>query len=144
MTKNEVKEKLQGYRAALRRQERAERELEVFTARMLPSVDYTIPKVEGGKSQDVSDYIDELTRIHKLIAEEYEQATKELIEVKKLLLKVEDARKYEILSRRYISCQHWDVISYEMRLDRRWMFRLHDRALSELAEEGGDENEKTE
>ena len=135
MTREEVKNKLKGYRDAQRRLEIAERELEVFESKLTPSIDYSKPRVGGGKASDIADIISKLAQMHDRVKEEYLEASRQLVEVKKLLESVDDEQSRDILSRRYISCQHWKTISIEMRLDWRWMFRLHNRALDELAKE---------
>ena len=134
MTREEVKKYLQDYRQAQRRLEIAQRELEEFESKLTPPIDYSKPRVGGGKKTDMADLIARLSAIHDKVHNEYMEASNQLIKVKEMLTKVEDAREREILTRRYISCQHWDTISYEMRLDRRWVFRLHDRALDKIAE----------
>lgn len=133
MTREEVKKKLQGYREAQRRLETAQMELAVFEAKLTPSMDYSKPRVGGSKVSDMADIVEKLSQAHSKIHEEYLRASEELIAVKEMISRIEDVRARAILSRRYISCQHWDSISYEMRLDRRWIFRLHDRALDEIA-----------
>ena len=134
MTREEVKKYLQDYRQAQRRLEIAQRKLEEFESKLTPPIDYSKPRVGGGKKTDMADLIARLSAIHDKVHNEYMEASNQLIKVKEMLTKVEDAREREILTRRYISCQHWDTISYEMRLDRRWVFRLHDRALDKIAE----------
>lgn len=136
MTREEVKRKLQGYRMAQRQLEIAQRELEAFEASLTPPIDYSKPRVGGGKVADMADMVAKLSVIHDKIHRDYMDASQQLIEVKDLISRVEDAREREILTRRYISCQHWDTISYEMRLDRRWVFRVHDKALDSIAEDG--------
>lgn len=134
MTREEIKKKLQGYREAQRRLEIAKRELEEFETKLTPPIDYSKPRVGGGKVTDMADMISKLSSIHERIHKDYIEASNNLLEVKEMLGRVEDTKEREILTRRYISCQHWDTISYEMRLDRRWIFRLHDRALDFLAD----------
>lgn len=134
MKREEVKKKLQGYRETQRRLEIAERELEVFETKLTPKIDYSKPRVGGNKINDMAEMIAELSALHEKIHREYMSASRELIEVKEMIDAVPDSKERAILSRRYIQCQHWDTISYEMRLDRRWVFRLHDRALDELAD----------
>ena len=134
MTRDEIKKKLQGYREAQRRLETAQRELEVIESKLVPSMDYSKPRVGGNKISDMADMIAKLSAMHDKVHAEYMEASHQLIEVKELLNGLDESRSREILSRRYISCQHWETISYEMRLDRRWIFRLHDRALDKIAE----------
>lgn len=136
MTREEVKKILKGYRDSQRRYESAIRELEEFEA-MIESVtiDYSKPKVKGGKRKELADVIDELKRMHEKADREWTESARAMVEVKELITKVKDEKCYEVVSRRYLSGQHWDTISYEMRLDKRWIFRLHDRALDEIANE---------
>lgn len=135
MTREEVKKKLQSFREAQRRLEIAERELEEFGSRLTPPIDYSKPRVGGSNTSDMGDIVAKLSEMHDKIHKEFIEASNQLLEVKEMLNGVKDVREREILSRRYISCQHWDTISYEMRLDRRWIFRLHDRALDEIADD---------
>lgn len=67
------------------------------------------------------DIVDEIARLRKLqhrIAGEIEQ--------------VEDDRYRTILHDRYVLCRRWEDIARTMGVDKRWLFRLHGRALQDF------------
>lgn len=135
MTRQEIKSKLRGYRDAQRRLETAERELEEFEAKIENiTVDYSKPRVSGSQNKDVADVIDKLRQMHERINNEWLEASRRIIEVKEIINTFDDARAVEILSRRYISCQHWETISYEMRYSREHLIRLHDDYIYKLSQ----------
>ena len=75
-----------------------------------------------------------------LQAAEYEErinaAIKELmqkrLEIETVIDAVPDATLREILKRRYLLYQKWEVIAEEMNRDLRWIYRLHNKALSKI------------
>lgn len=78
--------------------------------------------------------ITELLEFEKVVA----QLVEELIELRRtvigIILRVEDVSACEVLSKRYINGLTWNVISYEMGLSYRHVFRLHERGLELVAE----------
>ena len=54
-------------------------------------------------------------------------------EISDVINRVSDVRLRELLIRRYLGFEKWEIISAEMHTDLRWLFRLHDRALRSIA-----------
>lgn len=134
MTRDEMRKKLKGYREAKRRYESAARELEELNAMIYPKMDYSKPKVKGGKKTDMAGLIADINKLHEQCEEEMRTSVVEMIKVKTIIKGVEDGRNRELLSRRYISCQLWEDIADDMHIERRYLFRLHNQALDELIE----------
>ena len=133
----EMRKRLYSFRDARRDFERSKRELEeVETMIQGLSIDYSKPRVTSSQEPDsLAKAIDELIRIRNKCAAQGEEAVNCMKDVVGLIHSVKDVRGKEILSRRYISCQHWNTIAYEMRTDRRWIIRLHDREVLKLCRE---------
>ena len=136
MTFEEMRKKLYGFREARWEFERSQRELEEIESMIEGlSFDYSKPRVTSTPEQDkFSKMIDRLVKIREKCVKQGAEASLKMTDIKELIDSVEDARGREILSRRYISCQHWNTIAYEMRTDRRWLFTLHDREVEKLCE----------
>lgn len=84
-----------------------------------------------------------IDRLHRLRLKCYETSEDAVIiieEIKKVIDKIEDEKLHELLSRRYILCQRWETIAYEMkRADGKgysWegIHKLHRKALDEVKE----------
>ena len=135
MTREQVIDILKSYRASQRRWETARREIEIIESKLTSySIDYSKPRVDGGIKQGMEKLLAELADIHKRIDREAQEAGENLIAVKKLILSLDDATEYEVISRRYMSCQHWETISYEMRYSRSRIFQIHDNAITHICE----------
>ena len=134
MTFEEMRKKLYSFRDARGEFERSKRELEeIETMIQGLSIDYSKPRVSSSTPPDaLSKTIDKLIQVRNKCAAQGVEASKRMQEVKEIIESVEDIRVRAILSRRYLSCQHWNTIAYEMRTDRRWCIRLHDREVMRL------------
>ena len=53
-------------------------------------------------------------------------------DIKKMIDKIDDQKLHSVLYRRYILGQKWEEVAVSMRLDYRWITRLHGRALQNL------------
>ena len=109
-------------------------ELEALAERT--TVDFTKEKVSGGSgvispmedaavklidlSHQINDDIDELINLKKEIAG--------------TIKKVGDYRYRTILEMRYLKEKLWDDVSRDIGFDKRWVMRLHSRALKEVDE----------
>lgn len=139
--RKKIKARLLDYKEAQREYENAQRELDFFKAKleMIP-VDYKQPKVKGGKKKkDLAEAIATLEEMHREADEKWEDCLTRIIAAKKLLLQVEDARKRGILFMRYFELTPWEEIAEKIKLDRRWIIRLHDQALDEIAQKQEEE-----
>lgn len=98
------------------------------------TVDYTQDRVTSSpKTLDrIGDLIDKLSALRSACMEEAWEAVRTMEEVTNLIKRVNDARLESILVKRYILCETWDEISFDLDLDRRWCFRLHDQAVERL------------
>lgn len=54
------------------------------------------------------------------------------IGIEKAIAAVADPVQREVLERRYMFYQKWEDIAQDMKLDLRWIYRLHGRALQKL------------
>ena len=107
-------------------------ELEALAERT--TIDFTKEKVMGGSgvispmedaavklidlSYEINDDIDELISLKK--------------EVEKTIKKVGDYRYRTILEMRYLKGKLWEDVSRDIGFDKRWVMRLHSRALKEI------------
>lgn len=133
--RQEVKEMLLDYRRALERIENARIQLETLQEIIDSApVDYRKPKIAGKDRKDLSEKIAEIEKLHKEIDSEWMDSIQELVKIKKVLTLIENPRGFNILFRRYIRCQAWDTIAYEPITDKRWVQRIHDKTLDEIAE----------
>lgn len=110
-------------------------ELEKIAA-MKSALDYKPPSLQGSGGSGSGGLPEQIARVM-----DYEQRANRLIgelvsrkfEIAQTIDKVPDLRLREILVRRYLSFQKWEKIAVDMTIDIRWVFRLHQKALSEVA-----------
>ena len=69
----------------------------------------------------------------KQINKEIDELIDKKFEIEKSIKSLSDAKLREVLTRRYLLFQKFERISIEMHLELRWVYRLHKRALSEIA-----------
>ena len=105
-------------------------------AAMKSALDYKPPSLQGsggsgsgGLPEQIARVIDYEQRANRLIGE----LVSRKFEISQTIDKVADLRLREILVRRYLSFQKWERIAVDMMIDIRWVFRLHQKALSEVA-----------
>ena len=100
-------------------------------------LEYRSPSWEGTSGGSSSG--DRLSSaISKIV--EYEDRTNKLIdeytalygEIDHAIHAIDDEDLVEVLERRYLLYQKWESIAKEMRLDLRWIYRLHGRALARI------------
>lgn len=100
-------------------------------------LEYRSPSWDGMGS-GISDGDRLSNAISKIV--EYEEKTNKLIdeytalygEIDHAIHAIDDEDLVEVLERRYLLYQKWESIAKEMRLDLRWIYRLHGRALARI------------
>lgn len=137
----EIKKRLNAFRDARRLYESAKLESEKI-ATMLTSaaIDYSKVKVQTSP-HDFTDTMARLVDLHNECVKRMAECVDAMEEAEKLVSFVEDTRKRELLTRRYIGCETWEEIAEKMGLDYRWAFRLHDQALQEIKEKERNRND---
>ena len=125
----EIKERLVAFRKARRLYEQAKEESEQI-ATMLTSaaIDYSKVRVQS-TPRDFTETMARLVDLHAECVKRMEECVQAMEDAKRLIDKVEDPKKRDVLSRRYLRCQNWEDIAEDLAKDYRWIFRLHDKAL---------------
>lgn len=128
----EKKEYLRGYKYARRREQRILEQIQQLR------LDAMFPCIQGdgvprGSSQsDLSDYMESWEKLMEKLKEEHAEAGRICAEIRETIRKVEDEDEIEILERRYIMGQAWEVIAEKMGCDRSTVFRKHGGALKRI------------
>lgn len=133
----EIKERLSAFSKARNLYEQAKEESEQI-ATMLTSaaIDYSRVRVQSSP-KDFTDTMARLVDLHAECVKRMEACVQAMEDTKGLIDLVTDPKSREILSRRYLRCQHWNDIEEDTGKDYRWLFRLHDRGLQEIKERLG-------
>lgn len=137
---DDVAKKLQVYINAKRDFLIAKRELEECETMINHlAVDYSREKVKKSPEADkLADTIDKLHRLRKRCYEKSAIAVEKIDEISSVIDGVKDSKLHELLSRRYILCQRWETIAYEMKhtdgKSYSWegIHKLHRKALQEV------------
>lgn len=136
MTALDVKEKLarildasDALRIAQRNLEQAENLLTGI------SIDYSVERVTASQvSFDrIGDQVDQLAQLRTDYMEKRRDAAEQMAEGLALLNYCRSTRGYEVLSRRYIHGEGWEVIEDEMHYSERQLMRIQAEALDEIA-----------
>ena len=97
--------------------------------------DGRMSKITGmprGGSEDWTATADKLIELEKRV----NARIRELVRVKHLAMdaidRVDEARLREVLELYYIDGFNWDQVAQRMELDKRWVFRLHGKALQKI------------
>lgn len=83
--------------------------------------------VPSGNS--VEDAIHKVLDYEEQINVEIDKLVDLRLEIEKSIKQIADEKQREIIERRYLLCQKWEVIAVEMCIDLRWIYRLHTKAL---------------
>lgn len=125
----EKKEYLRGYKYAKRRERRILEQIQQLR------LDAMFPCLQGdgmprGSSQsDLSDYMESWEKLMDDLEKEHAEAGRICVEIKETIRKVKDEDEIEILERRYIMGQTWEIIAGELGVSRRTAIRIHGNAL---------------
>lgn len=128
----EKKEYLRGYKYARRREQRMLEQIQQLR------LDAMFPCIQGdgmprGSSQsDLSDYMESWETLMEKLQKEHAAAGRICDEIKETIRKVKDEDEIEILERRYIMGQTWEMIAEKVGCDRRTAIRKHGKALKKI------------
>lgn len=91
-----------------------------------------MPKNPGRTVSPMADAVCNIVDLENEIARDL----KKLVEIKRKIVAVirdvEDVTFRTLLEQRYLCGETWEVITISLNCNRRWTFRLHDRALDEV------------
>lgn len=76
--------------------------------------------------------VERIDEARQELAAQVERCQAARAEVAAAIGQTENPRAYEILRRRYLLGQRWEQIAADMRMDERWLRRLHRRAVERL------------
>jgi hypothetical protein len=127
-----AKEYLLQYQVAKGKAKRKREQIEKLRADLLPSgISYDgMPRGSGGKTMaDAFAKLDEMETELRAQIQDAEETAKKIIETIEL---VENEKYREILHDRYILDMGWDSIAPKRKYERRYLHKLHGRALLEV------------
>ena len=86
----------------------------------------------GGDGQAIPRAVERIAAAESRLASAYGAALAVRAEVKDVIDTVADPLRRDILTRRYILGQRWERIAADLDRDKRWVLRLHHRAVDGL------------
>ena len=100
------------------------------------TADFSMEKVSGGKvtTSPMEDATVKLIDLNYEINEDIDRLVDLKREIVKIIGQVEDVSFQLLLEMRYINNKSWDDVARDMGYDKRWIMRLHGRALKEIDE----------
>lgn len=124
---------LRRYQDSLRRERVLAQEIE----RLRTEAEHITPLLTGmpggGQSADkLPRAVERIDQARAELAAQVEQCQRIRAEVEGVIEQEENVRCREILRRRYILGQRWEQIAADMRVDERWMRRLHHRTVDRM------------
>ena len=124
---------LRRYQDSLRRERVLAQEIE----RLRTEAEHITPLLTGmpggGKGADkLPRAVERIEQARAELAAQVEQCQRVRAEVAEVIEQVDNVRALEILRRRYMLGQRWEQIAADMRVDERWMRRLHHRTVDRM------------
>lgn len=136
MNNQEKKEFLSRYQTAVRQVDSL-RERIIWWGQRAEGLTRAAGGVQGGSGENgMQACLDRMVDYQNQLADSLREELELLDELEAAVASVEDARLRQVLYLRYIEGKKWEEIALKMNYDYRWVLRLHDRALAELAIEG--------
>ena len=128
---DDVKERLKAFKSARLRYESLRLQLEECEAMLTSiSIDYSREKVQSTPELDkLAAAMDRLSRLRLECIKQAHEAVRTMEDAKALIDTVEQGQLHELLTRRYIRGQTWEVIAVEMHYSWRGVHKMHLRAL---------------
>lgn len=127
---NEIKkEYLNGYRRARQREKRILEQIQQLRMdKMFPCLQNDgLPR--GSRQTDMSDYAARLEELIEELKEERLKCAEEQEKIKKSILSVKNDEEQEVLEWRYLLNKSWEEIAKTMNYSRRYILKIHGRAL---------------
>lgn len=105
----------------------------------LQALDYAKDKITGGSPIDVSDKIAHLDELIRDTNREWDELIEMREQAKALISKLESAKQQEVLTRRFLQNEKWEVIAVKMEITWQGTWQLFYRALKNFQKifEGG-------
>lgn len=134
MTYEEKVRWLRRYQESLRREQELAEEVE----RLQSEATRITPLLSGmpggpGDGQKVPRAVERIVQAQQELQEQVDRCADVRGEIAAVIAQVTNHKDYEILRRRYILGQKWEQIAIEVRLESRWVRRLHKRAVGMLS-----------
>lgn len=95
----------------------------------LSGMRYDKDRVQGGEPPDLADKLTRVMELRRDINAEWDKLIDQRVKARVYIECLQDYRYSYILKERYICGKTWRHIAEQMYLDRRWVFRLHKKAL---------------
>lgn len=95
----------------------------------LQALDYTKDKITGGSPIDVSDKIARLDELIRDTNREWDELIEMREQAKTFISKLESAKQQEVLTRRFLQNEKWEVIAVKMEITWQGTWQLFYRAL---------------
>ena len=96
------------------------------------SINYEYSGGQNGQKDGFSLALANVMAYETYVKGEIYTLTQKRVEIEKTINTVSDDVQKEILTRRYLLYQKWELIAVEMDRDLRWIYRLHGKALENL------------
>lgn len=136
LTYNEKVRWLRQYQNSLRRERELLQELEAQRTRAIrTTAALTGMPSGGGDGQALPRAIESIVDVQQELQAQINLCGAVRREVAAVLDQITDERDHEILRRRYLLGQRWESIAAEMRIELRWVYRCHRRAVTALTME---------
>ena len=105
--------------------------LKDIATRISPHTDSV--RVDGSSNRgNMATTVERIVDLEHMINRDIERMKTVYIEVQDVIDTVTDSRQKNILTLRYLCFKKWDEIAEIMCMDKRWVYRLHKKALSSL------------
>lgn len=128
MTAKEYLEYVRGLEVRLRMKEERIAQLQHDIC-SLQALDYAKDKITGGSPVDISDKIARLDELIREANEEWDELIAERERVNARIRKLESIKQQEVLTRRFIYNEKWEVIAVKMNITWQSVWKLYYRAL---------------
>lgn len=95
----------------------------------IQALDYTKDRISGGSPVDISDKIARLDELIREANEEWDELIAERERANACIQRLESIKQQEVLTRRFIYNEKWEVIAVKMNITWQSVWKLYYRAL---------------
>ena len=95
----------------------------------IQAMDYTKDRISGGSPVDISDKIARLDELIRTANDEWDELIAERERANARIRKLESIKQQEVLTRRFIYNEKWEVIAVKMNVTWQSVWKLYYRAL---------------
>lgn len=100
----------------------------------LQAIDYSVERISGTKSSDISDKVAKLYALKAIVDAEWDKLIDLRQEARSYIVQMPSYQQQAVLIERYINVKSWEEVAASLNITERHIHRIHNKAVAAFAE----------